>query len=118
MPEHTFLNMKFYLIKDKGIAKLKVYSQFSNKSLLKILLYTSSFLNCMTVTLASLKCVFLLHGKCSKKWLLQTLKKTLHCIIHISNIYKRSTCNIAKTKLLKKLIYWLAQLQGIVEIVI
>ena len=33
MPEYTFLNMKFYLIKDKGIAKLKVYSQFSNKSI-------------------------------------------------------------------------------------
>ena len=33
MSEHTFLNMKFYLMKDKGIAKLKVYSQFSNNSI-------------------------------------------------------------------------------------
>ena len=33
MSEHTFLNMKFYLMKDKGIAKLNVYSQISNKSI-------------------------------------------------------------------------------------
>ena len=52
----------------------------------------------MTVTLASLKCVFLLHGKCS---LLLTIKKTLPCIIHISNIQKEYMQH-CKNRIVKK----------------